>query len=225
MKRLMRSLLLAAVLCTVLCVGALAADTSPTVDGVYNLTCSALKPLDANGAEVTKAAAHIDGAAVADFYAGAVKFSVEVSGLTNGEQYLLLAVKDNANGALTGDSIVYIDQAAAVDGKVSFTAYPSALPKGTYTVYLTGGGRTITNGAKVGSFTSYQSYTLGDVDGNEMITTNDAVMILKHCVGLEELEPGSPAYLAANVDGNGAITTNDAVEILKYVAGIIQSFD
>lgn len=223
MKKLMRSLLLAAVLCTVLCVGALAADTSPTVDGVYNLTGSALKPLDANGAEVTKAAANIDGAAVADFYAGAVKFSVEVSGLTNGEQYLLLAVKDNANGALTGDSIVYIDQAAAADGKVSFTAYPSALPKGTYTVYLTGGGRTISNGAAVGSFTSYQSYTLGDVNGDTRITVTDALFALQISAGVGESWTDIQK-MAADVNKDSNVTVTDALFILQYSAGLRNSF-
>lgn len=222
MKRLMRSLLLGAILSALLCVGVLAADTSPTVDGVYNLTGSALKPLDANGAEVTKAAANIDGAAVADFYAGAVKFSVEVSGLTNGEQYLLLAVRDNANGTLTGDSIVYIDQAAAADGKVSFTAYPSALPKGTYTVYLTGGSRTITNGAKVGSFTSYQSYTLGDVNEDGKINTVDAMRVLQFAVG--KITLSDVQLLAANVNGDTKVNTVDAMRILQFAVGKINSF-
>ena len=172
---------------------------------------------------MTKAAANIDGAAVADFYAGAVKFSVEVSGLTNGEQYLLLAVKDNANGALTGDSIVYIDQAAAADGKVSFTAYPSALPKGTYTVYLTGGGRTISNGAAVGSFTSYQSYTLGDVNGDTRITVTDALFALQISAGVGESWTDIQK-MAADVNKDSNVTVTDALFILQYSAGLRNSF-
>lgn len=222
MKKLLRSLLLAAVLCTALCVGALAADGGPTVDGIYNLQGNALKPLGENNAEVAKAETNIDGAAVTDFYADAVKLSVDVSNLQNGEQYLLLIVKNGTNGALTGDSIYYIAQTAATtDGKVAFTAYPKTMSSGLYTVYLTGGGRTISSGA-VGSFDYYQAYTLGDVNEDGSITTTDALLILQHIV--HKIDLTQTQQLAADVSKANGVDTTDALMILQYIVHKITEF-
>ncbi len=222
MKKLLRSLLLAAVLTTVLCVGALAADGDPTVDGIYNVNVEAadtLTPQDASGMAVS---ATNEGGAYSAFYKGAVKLSVDVSNLQNGEQYLLLIVKNGTNGALTGDSIYYIAQAAATDGKVAFPAYPKTMSSGSYTVYLTGGGRTISSGAKVGSFDYYQAYTLGDVNGDGGITTTDARLILQYIVGSAQFKEWQK--LAADVNKKDGINVTDARLILKYVIGDIRTF-
>lgn len=224
MKRLMRSLLLAAVLCTVLCVGALAADGGPTVDGIYNVKVEAaadtLTPQDASGTAVSVTD---KGGAYSAFYKGAVKLSVDVSNLQNGEQYLLLIVKNGTNGALTGDSIYYIAQAAATDGKVAFTAYPKTMSSGSYTVYLTGGGRTISSGARVGSFDYYQAYTLGDVNEDGTIDSVDALKILQNWVGKIDLK--SNQKLAADVNKDNAIDSVDALKILQLWIGKISSFN
>lgn len=219
MKKLLRSLLLAAVLTTVLCVGALAADGGPTVDGIYNLQGNALKPLDADDTAVFVTDKGGDYSA---FYEGAVKLSVEVSGLTDGEQYLLLIVKNGTNGALTGDSIYYIAQTAATDGKATFTAYPKTMSSGSYTVYLTGGGRTISSGARVGSFDYYQAYTLGDVNGDGGITTTDALLILQHIV--HKIDLTETQQLAADVSKANGVDTTDALMILQYIVHKITEF-
>lgn len=222
MKKLLRSLLLAAVLTTVLCVGALAADGDPTVDGIYNVNVEAadtLTPQDASGMAVS---ATNEGGAYSAFYKGAVKLSVDVSNLQKGEQYLLLIVKNGTNGALTGDSIYYIAQAAATDSEVAFTAYPKTMSSGSYTVYLTGGGRTISSGAKVGSFDYYQAYTLGDVNGDGGITTTDARLILQYIVGSAQFKEWQK--LAADVNKKDGINVTDARLILKYVIGDIRTF-
>lgn len=224
MKKLLRSLLLAAVLTTVLCVGALAADGGPTVDGIYNVKVEAaadtLTPQDASGTAVSVTD---KGGAYSAFYKGAVKLSVDVSGLQNGEQYLLLIVKNGTNGALTGDSIYYIAQAAATDGKVAFTAYPKTMSSGSYTVYLTGGGRTISSGARVGSFDYYQAYTLGDVNEDGTIDSVDALKILQNWVGKIDLK--SNQKLAADVNKDNAIDSVDALKILQLWIGKISSFN
>ena len=223
MKKLLRSLLLAAVLTTVLCVGALAADGDPTVDGIYNVNAEAadtLTPQDASGMAVS---ATNEGGAYSAFYKGAVKLSVDVSGLQNGEQYLLLIVKNGTNGALTGDSIYYIAQAAATDGKVAFTAYPKTMSSGSYTVYLTGGGRTISSSARVGSFDYYQAYTLGDVNEDGTIDSVDALKILQNWVGKIDLK--SNQKLAADVNKDNAIDSVDALKILQLWIGKISSFN
>lgn len=222
MKKLLRSLLLAAVLTTVLCVGALAADGGPTVDGIYNLQGNALKPLDADDTAVFVTDKGGDYSA---FYEGAVKLSVEVSGLTDGEQYLLLIVKKGTSGALTGDSIYYIAQTAATDGKATFTAYPKTMSSGSYTVYLTGGGRTISSGA-VGSFDYYQAYTLGDVDSDGYWTANDSLYTLQIAVNKLVLKIGNAdtpvteaMRCAADTDNDGFVSANDALLILQKAVG------
>lgn len=224
MKKLLRSLLLAAVLTTVLCVGALAADGDPTVDGIYNVkveeAADKLTPQDASGTAVS---ATDVGGAYSAFYKGAVKLSVDVSDLQNGEQYLLLIVKNGTNGALTGDSIYYIAQAAAAtDGKVAFTAYPKTMSSGSYTVYLTGGGRTISSGARVGSFDYYQAYTLGDVNEDGSITTTDALLILQHIV--HKIDLTQTQQLAADVSKANGVDTTDALMILQYIVHKITEF-
>ena len=222
MKKLLRSLLLAAVLTTVLCVGALAADGDPTVDGIYNVNVEAADTLTPQDASGTAVPVTDKGGAYSAFYKGAVKLSVDVSGLQNGEQYLLLIVKNGTNGALTGDSIYYIAQAAATDSKVAFTAYPKTMSSGSYTVYLTGGGRTISSGARVGSFDYYQAYTLGDVNGDGGITTTDARLILQYIVGSAQFKEWQK--LAADVNKKDGINVTDARLILKYVIGDIRTF-
>lgn len=223
MKKLLRSLLLAAVLTTVLCVGALAADGDPTVDGIYNVNVEAADTLTPQDASGTAVSATNEGGAYSAFYKGAVKLSVDVSNLQNGEQYLLLIVKNGTNGALTGDSIYYIAQAAATDGKVAFTAYPKTMSSGSYTVYLTGGGRTISSGAKVGSFDYYQAYTLGDVNEDGTIDSVDALKILQNWVGKIDLK--SNQKLAADVNKDNAIDSVDALKILQLWIGKISSFN
>lgn len=223
MKKLLRSLLLAAVLTTVLCVGALAADGDPTVDGIYNVNVEAADTLTPQDASGTAVSATNEGGAYSAFYKGAVKLSVDVSNLQNGEQYLLLIVKNGTNGALTGDSIYYIAQAAATDSKVAFTAYPKTMSSGSYTVYLTGGGRTISSGAKVGSFDYYQAYTLGDVNEDGTIDSVDALKILQNWVGKIDLK--SNQKLAADVNKDNAIDSVDALKILQLWIGKISSFN
>lgn len=60
---------------------------------------------------------------------------------------------------------------------------------------------------------------LGDVDGDGVVTAQDAARILRHVVGLEVLPD---AYLLqADTDGDGSITAADAAKILQYVVGLI----
>ena len=223
MKKLLRSLLLAAVLTTVLCVGALAADGDPTVDGIYNVNVEAADTLTPQDASGTAVSVTDKGGNYSAFYEGAAKLRVDVSSLKTGEQYLLLIVKKGTDGALTGDSIYYIAQAAATDGKVAFTAYPKTMSSGSYTVYLTGGGRTISSGARVGSFDYYQAYTLGDVNEDGTIDSVDALKILQNWVGKIDLK--SNQKLAADVNKDNAIDSVDALKILQLWIGKISSFN
>ena len=219
MRKFRRILLLTAVLAGALCVSALAAE--PTEAGVYGMTTETgitVTPQTADGTEITKEDL---GGDYSDYYAGAVKFGVEATGLTAGSQYLLLMV--SGDGAPGADNIVYIDQQAAdANGTVAFTAYPQALGKGSYRIFLLGGDQTLSSGGLAVSFQAYVPYTLGDVDNNGKIQAVDALAVLRHVAKIETLD--DTASLAADVDCDGKVKAVDALAILRYVAKIIDHF-
>ena len=73
--------------------------------------------------------------------------------------------------------------AADADGTVAFTAYPQALGKGSYRIFLLGGDQTLSSGSAA-SFQAYVPYTLGDVNDDGTINSGDALLILQYSVHL-----------------------------------------
>ena len=216
MKRLLRSLLLGAILSALLCVGALAAESEPVKGGIYNIKSSnvTLTP----NTEATKDT--VDGTEYTDYYANAVKFDVKAENLTENQQYLLLVLKGGADGSAPGvptaDNIAYIDQMAATETGVDFTAYPKELTKGKYYVYLVGGGTAFAQ-------SEYdKKYTLGDVDDNGVIDATDALLTLQHAAKLSTLQGRD--FLAADVDKNQVVDGTDALMILQRAAKLIDKF-
>lgn len=210
MKKLLRTLLLAAALTALLCVSALAADSA-----VSNVTGNILTPKTAEGKTITEK----DGK-----YENAAKFDVNATG-TQGSQYLLLVLRDQ--NVPTEQNIVYINQAAAgEDGKLVFTgsdaAYPMTMTSGTYYVYLVGADKPFTANAPAASFTYDAGYTLGDVSGDGDITTTDALMVLQSIVNNIKLT--ETQKLAADVSKSDGITTTDALMILQYIVRNITEF-
>ena len=211
MKKLLRTLLLAAALTALLCVSALAADSA-----VSNVTGNILTPKTAEGAKIT---ADTNGK-----YENAVKFDVNATG-TKGSQYLLLVLRDQ--NVPTEQNIVYINQAAAGEnGELVFTdsdaAYPMTMTSGTYYVYLVGDSKEFSASAPAASFTYEAGYTLGDVDGDGRIWALDALCVLKHVANVEMLN--ATGKLAADVNNDGEIQALDALTILQFVAGVIPKF-
>lgn len=213
MKKLLRTLLLAAALTALLCVSALAADSAVSIT---DQTGATLTPKTAEGETITEK----DGK-----YENAVKFDVNATG-TKDSQYLLLVLRDQK--VPTEQNIVYINQAAAgEDGKLAFTgsdaAYPMTMTSGTYYVYLVGDGKTF---APAASFTYDAGYTLGDVDGDGKWTANDALYTLQIAVNKTTLKidnvdvPVTDAMrAAANADKDKYVTANDALLILQKAVG------
>ena len=218
MRKFLRILLLTAVLAGALCVSALAAE--PTEAGVYGMTTETGITVTPQKADGTAIDASTQGD-YSGYYAGAVKFGVEATGLTAGSQYLLLMVSgDSAPGA---DNIVYIDQQAAdANGTVAFTAYPQALGKGSYRIFLLGGEQTLSSGGLAVSFQAYVPYTVGDVNDDGTIDSADALLVLKHSVHLLDLD--AVQQLAANVNKDNTIDSSDALLILRYSVHLIDKF-
>ena len=174
MRKFLRILLLTAVLAGALCVSALAAE--PTEAGVYGMTTETGITVTPQKADGTAIDASTQGD-YSGYYAGAVKFGVEATGLTAGSQYLLLMV--SGDGAPGADNIVYIDQQAAdANGTVAFTAYPQALGKGSYRICLLGGDQTV-NGGPAAGFQAYVPYAQGEVDDAGTIDSEDALRALR----------------------------------------------
>lgn len=201
MKKLLRTLLLAAALTALLCVSALAADST-----VSNVTGNILTPKTAEGAEIT---ADTNGK-----YENAVKFDVNATG-TATSQYLLLVLRDQ--NVPTEKNIVYINQAAAgANGAISFTgsdaAYPMTMTSGTYYVYLVGDGKEFSASAPAASFTYEAGYTLGDVNNDGKINALDAILILRAAVDLTNLNDVQEK--AADMNGDGRVNALDAIEVL-----------
>ena len=62
-------------------------------------------------------------------------------------------------------------------------------------------------------------YTMGDIDDDSTVSTEDSRLVLRYTIGLETLS----AYqrVIADVDGDGSITTDDSRFILRFATGII----
>lgn len=222
MKKLLRTLLLAAALTALLCVSALAADS--TVSNVKG----GILPLDDSGKQIT---------AEGGKYTGAVQFDLTATeGLTNGSQYLVLMLKDaGENTVPTAENIYYINQkAAAADGKLTFTnaggdsVYPMDLVNGTYSIYIVGEGKNFNAAKADASFTYDAGYELGNVltgEGEENININDAMEVIYHIVGRRTLS--ETQQMAANVvrgENEEGININDAMQIIYYIVGKIDKF-
>ncbi|MBR3620980.1 MAG: dockerin type I repeat-containing protein, partial [Clostridia bacterium] len=63
---------------------------------------------------------------------------------------------------------------------------------------------------------------IGDLDGNGIVNTNDALMALRAAVGITKLDANQ--ILAGDVTGDRKVTTEDALLILKHAVGIIKLF-
>jgi len=218
MKKILSIGIVALLLVNLISITALAdASADP---GIYNVTVAnafqntvSYEAQDANGNAVTARAADLDGVAAAEFFANAVKLKITISNVSDGGFYLILAQNDD--GVPKESNIAYIDQATAAEGKVTFTVYPKSLSSGsTYYVYLSS---SASGREELLRFNYYQSYTLGDVDGDGYPTATDALWVLQNAADNRSFS--STQMLAGDVDHDGYITATDALWILQYAAG------
>lgn len=214
MKKLLRTLLLAAALTALLCVSALAADSTVSITGQTGAT---LTPKTAADAPIT---ANADGK-----YENAAKFDVNATG-TKGSQYLLLVLRDQ--NVPTEQNIVYINQAAAgADGKLAFTgsdaAYPMTMTSGTYYVYLVGADKPFTANAPAASFTYDAGYIKGDANGDGKVNIDDVTAVLNHVVENRFLTGTN--FEAADVVKDDKINIDDVTKLLNFIVENITTLD
>lgn len=216
LKRILQGLLLMGMLMTLFSVSALAEE--PAVAGMYAIEKREGVTLTPQGADGTEVSGGAQGG-YSNYYADAVRFQMEATGLTANAQYLLLVVQGETGTAPTEDNIVFIDQAAAdASGKATFAAYPGSLMKAHYCVYLTGTERAYGDAALAAEFDHYLPYTLGDVNGDGSILPDDALFVLQMSVGLGTWT--DTQKLAADVNKDGAVLPDDALFILQKSVGL-----
>ena len=77
----------------------------------------------------------------------------------------------------------------------------------------------VAGGAKEYSCEVAPQYLLGDVDGDNIITINDAILVARHTLNILQLDQNS--FDAANADCFEGITINDAIKIARVALNII----
>lgn len=66
------------------------------------------------------------------------------------------------------------------------------------------------------------SFMYGDVDDNETVNVADAILVLRHIVGLQTIE--GYKWYAADVNADGKVDVGDAILILRYIVGLEDLF-
>lgn len=69
-------------------------------------------------------------------------------------------------------------------------------------------------------FTVASGYALGDVDGNGVVDSGDALLALQHATGQRVLSTDPPEFQAADVNGDGAVDGADVTLILRLAVGL-----
>jgi len=134
-----------------------------------------------------------------------------------------------ATDADAADTITYSVATMATDS-VSINATTGAFvfgtnfaSEGTYSFTVTAAG---SSGASVDTtfaVTVDRGYALGDVSGNELVTFEDATLILRHVVQLDTLTGGQ--LIAADVNVNSIVEAFDASLVARVAAGLDTDFN
>ena len=148
-------------------------------------------------------------------------YTVSYDGATDGNQYVVLVVKKDADGtydASKAANILYINQAAAADGKITFS---NVIPMTSANAVVLLGGVFDGEESPVILGELKVPFVLGNVNEDEenTINTADALLILQHVVELATLS--DTQLLAADVNGDGVANTADAIRILQYQVELI----
>lgn len=218
MKKLLRTLLLAAALTALLCVSALAADSEVKIITGNDI----LTPKTAAGDTIT---------AENGKYTNAVQFDLTATqGLTSGSQYLVLMLKvAGENTVPTAENIYYINQKAAADGKLAFTneggdsVYPMDLVNGTYSIYIVGDGKSFDATKADASFTYDAGYIKGDANGDGKVNIDDVTAVLNHVVENRFLTGTN--FEAADVVKDDKINIDDVTKLLNFIVENITTLD
>ena len=158
-------------------------------------------------------------------------YTVSYDGATDGNQYVVLVVKKDADGtydASKAENILYINQAAASGSTITFDGL---IPMTNANAVVLLGGVFAGQESPIILGELVVPYVLGNVNfdtdsnGDALINTADALLILQHVVELITLD--DTQLLVGNVnhdvnpDGSHLVNTADALRILQYQVELI----
>lgn len=147
------------------------------------------------------------------------KYSVNYDdSVINGNEYLLWAINgvytDVSDVTFTQDTVLYINQATAVNNMVSFTNF---LPKEEIdaTLLISGQGM---DAPEIVGYIAGKSVVLvkGDVTQDTVVDMDDVVKLLRHVLKAENITD-EVALKAAEVTNNEVLDMDDVVKLLRYV--------
>ncbi|NLZ27586.1 MAG: hypothetical protein GX887_01300, partial [Firmicutes bacterium] len=102
---------------------------------------------------------------------------------------------------------------------------PAAPEREGYT--FTGWDKSFTNVTNDLTVTAtYVEFEFGDITGSGDVSVQDAIIVLRHIVGLVDIEKeyGPEAMIRARVGGDDGLSVADAILILRYIVGLIDEF-
>ena len=227
-KRLIQfSLLLCLMALMCVTAGATGTDTPPD-SGFRNVSKETayensitLKPLTADGTEVTESNGD---------FPGALKMRLVYQNPQSGSEYLLF-VLSGTETVPSVDNMAYIEQQSAVASTVEYVIYPKKLPAGTtsvtYSVYMSSNASAdssssasgqVTEYVKVASFEYYSASNvkMGDLDENGEVEAVDARIALQ--IGAQLLTATEKQQIAGDIDGDNNVSAIDARRILVFAA-------
>lgn len=224
MKRLFKTILLAAIFTLVLSVSAFAAEGGIYALDVVDNQISTM-PMTAGGTEVADPTDTVIDDVTESLFEGTERMRLTYSGATDGCYYLVVVLK-GSSAIPTSDNIVYIDQVTAEGADIDFNVFPSELEADeSYTVYLSSNDGSLNKLTEMASFRYYVPYTLGDVDGDKDVSVVDAMCVLQMAVNLNLDQWTDVQWLAADVTGGGdGVDVEDAMLVLQRAVNLITSF-
>lgn len=146
--------------------------------------------------------------------------TLTISGLTSGNQYLILMVSGSFTDLkdapqITESNIKYIDQASS-EGNLEFKVYPSSMQDSTILLSGSGMDLTILGTVRV-------PYKLGDLTGDQEVDSRDAVSFNRHLAKINIIDGN--ALLAADVTKDGVVDSRDVVKLNRYLAKILDTLE
>lgn len=154
-------------------------------------------------------------------------FTVTYEGANSGEEYVVLIVKTNAGAkspydaseynAAKEENIIYINQGPADGTTITFDKFIPMVPANA--VVLLGGvfDGDVTSPVILGELKV--PYQLGDADMNGTVDNIDLVKIMRSMVGLDAALTGTAKSLA-DVDNNGVVDNIDLVKLMRSMVGL-----
>lgn len=128
--------------------------------------------------------------------------------------FFLVVVKLDDGKNPNEDNIIYIDQAVSADGAVEFNVYASKTPGSIEDCIIMAYGPGFGEGKLLATVEG--AVKVGDVNGDDKITSADLIRLAKYIANKNSVEISSTK--AADANGDGKVSSADLIRLAKYIA-------